>query len=128
MAGLIAIGRTPERWAFLLMGLWLAVRTPAGAGLGLGSLFSPATFFRPILGPLSSSAGVLALTGGIATLAGISLWYRGGPRRKWSIALGAGLLVVAPYLNVIGNPKRDPVRDVTDLAPLTRIWRIARAH
>ena len=46
-----------ERFAVLGGLLWLAVRAPVGGALNLQPLFSPATFFRPLLGPLSGSAG-----------------------------------------------------------------------
>ena len=38
------------------------------------------------------------------------------------------LAVVAPYLKVMGRSGRNPLRDIADLAPLTRVWRIAMAH
>ena len=38
------------------------------------------------------------------------------------------LAVVAPYLKVKGRSGRNPLRDIADLAPLTRVWRIAMAH
>ena len=85
---------------FLLLGLilWLAARAPVGAALGLGPLFSPATFFRSLLGPLSSSAGVLALSGVLLTMAGVWLWRRKLPRRWYSLLLVVLLLLAAPYL------------------------------
>ena len=55
----------------------------------LQPLFSPATFFRPLLGPLSSSAGVLALAGTLLTIAGVWLWRRRLPRRWYRVAIGA---------------------------------------
>jgi hypothetical protein len=61
-------------------------------------LFSPATFFRPMLGPLSTSAGVLALAGTLLTIAGVSLWRRRLPRRWAGILVGLVLLFAAPYL------------------------------
>jgi signal transduction histidine kinase len=85
---------------FLLLGLilWLVARAPLGPALGLQSLFSPATFFRPLLGPLSSSAGVLALSGVLLTMAGIWLWRRRLPRRWYGVLFGAILLLASPYL------------------------------
>lgn len=38
------------------------------------------------------------------------------------------LAVVPSYLRSIGRRGRDPQRDVADLAPLTRVWRIGFAH
>jgi signal transduction histidine kinase len=88
----------PERYGLLLILLWVAGRSPLGPALKLDPLFSPATYFHPLLGPLSASAGVLAMAGIIATAAGISVWERGLRRQPWTIALGATLLLAAPYL------------------------------
>ena len=38
------------------------------------------------------------------------------------------LAAVPPYLGTIVGQSRDPVRDVADLAPLARLWRIAGGH
>ena len=90
--------RPVDRFALLTAVLWLAVRSPIGPALGVQSLFSPATFFRPLLGPLSSSAGVLALGGTLLTIAGVWLWRLRLPRRWTGIVLGLALLFAAPYL------------------------------
>ena len=72
--GLSVTARPLERLALLAALVWLAVRAPVGPALGLQPLFSPATFFRPVLGPLSGSAGVLALAGLLLTVGGVWLW------------------------------------------------------
>ena len=90
-----------ERFLLLGLVLWLAARAPVGAALGLQPLFSPATFFRPLLGPLSGSAGVLALGGTLLTMAGVWLWRRSLPRRWYGLLLGIVLLLASPY--VISN-------------------------
>jgi two-component system nitrogen regulation sensor histidine kinase NtrY len=87
-----------QRFAVLGGLLWLVVRAPVGAALGLQPFFSPATFFRSLLGPLSGSAGALALAGALLTIAGVWLWRRRPPRRWYGVALGSVLLLVAPYL------------------------------
>lgn len=38
------------------------------------------------------------------------------------------LALVLPYVHAIGAHRRDPLRDIADLAPMTRVWRIAVAH
>jgi 15-cis-phytoene synthase len=38
------------------------------------------------------------------------------------------LATVAPYLTRISHTHRDPLRDIADLAPLARVWRITMAH
>ncbi len=90
--------RPLERFALLTALLWLAVRAPIGPALAVQPLFSPATFFRPLLGPLSSSAGVLALAGTLFTIAGVSLWRRRLPRRWPGVLVGTVLLIASPYL------------------------------
>jgi signal transduction histidine kinase len=86
------------RLAVLASLVWLAVRAPVGSALGLQPLFSPGTFFRPLLGPLSGSVGVLALTGTLLAIAGVWLWRLRRPRRWYGLALGGMLLLASPYL------------------------------
>ncbi|HEX5387950.1 MAG TPA: ATP-binding protein [Gemmatimonadales bacterium] len=94
-----ALARRPlERYLVLAFVLFLAVRAPPGVALGARALFSPATYFRPLLGPLSSSAGVLALTGFVLTLAGVGLWRRRPARRWYGVAAGVVLVLAAPWL------------------------------
>jgi two-component system nitrogen regulation sensor histidine kinase NtrY len=93
----LAIGPI-ERLAILAAIVWLAVRAPIGPALGVQPLFSPATFFRPVLGPLSSSAGVLALAGMLMMTAGVWLWRQRFPRRWYGVALGGVLLLASPYV------------------------------
>jgi signal transduction histidine kinase len=90
--------RPLERYVVLAFGVWLAARAPIGAALGAQALFSPATFFRPILGPLSGSAGALGLAGGLLTLGGVWLWLRRPPRRWYGLAAAAVLLLASPSL------------------------------
>jgi signal transduction histidine kinase len=96
--GLSAAGGPLERITILAALVWLPVRAPIGPALGLQPLFSPATFFRPLLGPLSGSAGVLALAGTLLTIGGVWLWGQHLARRWYGIALGVALLLVSPYL------------------------------
>jgi two-component system nitrogen regulation sensor histidine kinase NtrY len=77
--------------------LWIFLQAPAGEYLGLTSWFSSATFFRTLLGPFSSSAGVLAIAGALVTLGAIALWRKRLPVRWYSAAIGVTLLLVAPY-------------------------------
>jgi two-component system, NtrC family, nitrogen regulation sensor histidine kinase NtrY len=102
-----------QRFLLLPILLWLAIRAPVGVALGLESLFSPATFFRPVLGPLSGSAGVLGLTGTLLTMAGVWLWRRRLPRRWYGVVLGTFLLAASPYLiSGLGRGITPPARGV----------------
>jgi signal transduction histidine kinase len=103
-----------ERFLLLTLLLWLAARAPVGAALGLQPLFSPATFFRSMLGPLSASAGVLGLAGILLTMAGVWLWRRRLPRRWYGVVLGAVLLLASPYLiSSLGRGITPPARGVS---------------
>jgi signal transduction histidine kinase len=86
------------RWLVMLGLLWAATRAPLGAAIGLEDLFSPANFRRGILGPLSSSPGHLMLTSGLVLV--FAAWLRGRALgyRRLRIAVGAVLLLGAPYL------------------------------
>lgn len=95
---LIAAGSPSARLMVLMGALWLAVRAPLAAGMGLSRIFSPSTFYQTVLGPLSGSVGALLLTGVAATVAGIALWRRRLPRSPLTYLLAAVLLIGAPYL------------------------------
>jgi two-component system, NtrC family, nitrogen regulation sensor histidine kinase NtrY len=114
LAAALSVASTPlERFLLLPLLLWLTVRAPVGAALGLQSLFSPATFFRPVLGPLSGSAGVLGLAGTLLTMAGVWLWRKRLPRRWYGVVLGIGLLIACPYLiSELGRGITPPSRGV----------------
>jgi two-component system, NtrC family, nitrogen regulation sensor histidine kinase NtrY len=111
----LTLARGPaERFVVLATLLWLAIRAPVGAALGIQSLFSPATFFPPLLGPLSGSAGVLALTGLLLTMAGVWLWRRRLPRQWYRVTFGIFLLLVSPYLiSSLGRGITPPARGVS---------------
>ena len=116
--------RPVERFALLTALLWLAVRAPIGPALALQPLFSPATFYRPLLGPLSSSAGVLALAGTLLTIAGVWLWHRRLPRRWPGIVVGIALLIASPYLiSSLGRGITPPADGVS--VGLWLIWQLA---
>lgn len=112
-----------ERFILLPVLLWLVVRAPVSTALDVQPLFSPATFFRPLLGPLSSSAGVLALAGIMLTMAGVWLWRRRLPRRWYGVVIGAVLLLASPYLiSSLGRGITPPARGVS--AGLWLIWQL----
>jgi two-component system nitrogen regulation sensor histidine kinase NtrY len=103
-----------ERFLLLTALLWLGARAPVGSALGLQPLFSPATFFRPLLGPLSGSSGALGLAGILLTVGGVWLWRRKLPRRWYGVAIGALLLLASPYLiSNLGHGITPPARGVS---------------
>lgn len=50
-----------------------------------------------------------------------------GKARAFTTAL-LPLALIEPYFRALQKPGYDPSRDIVDIAPLARLWRIARAH
>jgi phytoene synthase len=50
-----------------------------------------------------------------------------GKPRLFTTAL-LPLALVEPYFRALQNTRHEPARDIVDLAPIARLWRIARAH
>lgn len=50
-----------------------------------------------------------------------------GKPRSFTTAL-LPLALVEPYFRALQSPRHEPARDIVDLAPIARLWRIARAH
>ncbi len=50
-----------------------------------------------------------------------------GKTRAFTTAL-LPLALIEPYFRALQKPGYDPSRDIVDIAPLARLWRIARAH
>ena len=86
------------RWVVVLAAAWCLVRAPLNPETLLAAYFSPATFYRPSLGPFSASAGSLAVLAALVLFGAGVLWRRGMPRRWWSLAAAALLVFEAPYL------------------------------
>src|SRR5207237_8621720 len=85
------------RWLATVSAAWTVARALQDSARWAG-LFSPASFYRPLLGGFSASAGALTALGVVLVLTAAALWRRGVARRWWSLA-GAGLLVLAaPYV------------------------------
>src|SRR5439155_1247541 len=83
------------RWFVVLVAAWCVARAPIGSSLHMAELFSPAAFYRPVLGAFSASAGALTVLGVVALCAASTLWRRGLGRRWWNV-VGAAVLVLAP--------------------------------
>jgi two-component system nitrogen regulation sensor histidine kinase NtrY len=86
------------RWLVVLVAAWCMARAPIGSSLRMAELFSPAAFYRPVLGVFSASAGALSVLGVVALCAASVLWRRGLERRWWNVAGAALLVLAAPYL------------------------------
>ena len=86
------------RWTAVLVGAWCLVRASTGVASPRAGFFSPATFHRSLLGGFTSSAGALTVLAGLLLVAAGVLWRRGPPRRWWSVAGAALLLLAAPFL------------------------------
>ena len=85
------------RWLVTVAAAWSVARALQDSTRWAG-LFSPASFYRPMLGGFSASAGALTALGVVLLLTAAAVWRRGIPRRWWSLA-GAGVLVLAaPYV------------------------------
>lgn len=120
-----SLGRTATtRLSVMAFVCWLAIRAPLGTVVGLRAPFSAATFFLPLLGPLSASAAALALAGTLVVVAGTVLW-RAGPRTGTAAALAGVLLcaLVPPLVAVLGHGITPPSAGVSMALWLT--WQLA---
>ncbi|OLC81584.1 MAG: hypothetical protein AUH72_09095 [Acidobacteria bacterium 13_1_40CM_4_65_8] len=97
------------RWGVLLVAAWTLLRAPVGPA----ALFSPATFYRPVLG-IGTSAGSLLVVGVLLLVAAGALWRR-GLRRTWlGMAAAALLIIAAPYVvRYFGRGIAPPARGVS---------------
>ncbi|HSD31324.1 MAG TPA: histidine kinase dimerization/phospho-acceptor domain-containing protein, partial [Gemmatimonadales bacterium] len=97
---LLLVAAPPGRWRWLvvLVAGWTAARAFFGPAVVPSALFSPATFYRPLLRDFSASAGALLAVASLGLLGAAVLWRRGVARRWWGMVLAAVLLFYAPYL------------------------------
>ena len=113
---LLLFAAPPGRWRWFVTAgaAWAVARGLFGPAVLPPALFSPATFYRPLLGEFSDSAGSLLALAGLALLAAGALWRRGSPRRWWSVALAGLLLVFAPYfIRYLGRGIAPPAKGVS---------------
>src|SRR5882672_7332245 len=82
------------RWGVLLVAGWTLLRAPVGPA----ALFSPATFYRPVVGVFGTSAGSLLVAGVVVLVAAGALWRRGVKRTWWGMGAAALLILAAPYV------------------------------
>jgi two-component system nitrogen regulation sensor histidine kinase NtrY len=86
------------RWLVVLVTTWTVARAFFGPAVPPPLLFSPATFYRPLLLDFSKSAGALLAIATLGMLAAGTLWRAGLRRRWWQTLLAGALLIYAPYL------------------------------
>ena len=106
----------PGRWRWFVVAgaAWATARGLFGPAVLPPALFSPATFYRPLLGEFSDSAGSLLALGGLALFAAGALWRRGVARRWWNVALAGVLLFYAPYfVRYLGRGIAPPAKGVS---------------
>src|SRR2546426_4678403 len=96
----LVIAASPGRWRWVVVvaAAWALARAPLGPYLRPATLFSPATFYRPLLGVFSASAGSLAALSPVLLLAAGPVWRRGIGRRWWTVGPALLLVLEAPYL------------------------------
>ena len=63
---------------------------------------------------------------GLGSLAELRRHLRGKPAAFTTPLLP--LALVEPYFRALQNPRHEPARDILEIAPIARLWRIARAH
>ena len=98
VAGFLVAAPGMPRTAIALAVAWLGVRAPFDRITHGSAVWSPASYFRDFLGPVSSSIGPLLIAGAVGTVLTAALWER-RPRRRPAGLLLAGLLILgAPYL------------------------------
>ena len=97
LIALMVAGSVRSRYLALAFAAAILIFTPAGTRLGLGSFFSPATYYLGAFDPLTASAGALWLTGVLALVASVVLRHRTLPARI-SLAVGVILLAATPPL------------------------------
>jgi signal transduction histidine kinase len=110
------------RWGVLLVAGWTLLRAPVGPA----ALFSPATFYRPVVGVFGTSAGSLLVAGIVLLVAAGALWRRGVKRTWWGLAAAALLIVAAPYVvRYFGRGIAPPASGVS--IELWLSWQVALA-
>ncbi len=92
------VGGVAVRWFAVIAIGALIVLTPVGPHVGLGTFFSPATYYLDALGPFSSSAGALFSSVALLVLLLVPLVRKGIPVKVLSLSVGAVILVVAPLI------------------------------
>ena len=113
------------RWGALAAAAVALARFPVTDVL-LGSGPAPPTLAQPLLGFVSGSAPALGIVSAALLVAAAAAWRRGIPRRWYTVAPAALLLLIAPYLvRYFGRGIHPPVTGVP--IPLWLSWEVALA-
>lgn len=122
---LLLVAYSPlERFAVLAVLVWATVRAPLGDAMGLGDLFSSATYLRAWLTPAIRSAGHLMVVSGFLLVLGLWLRNRRVLERWWLRLAGLLVLVGTPYL--VADLARGISPPVNGVSPeLWTSWQLA---
>ena len=124
IAAAAAASQIPARYLVLALLSWLVVRAPLDQALRLEQPFSSASFYSPLLGFLSSSAGSLAIAGTLGLVVFVGAWRARFRRGRLSLAVAVLLLLATPYVvRELGRGIRPPAADVPLSLWLT--WHLA---
>jgi signal transduction histidine kinase len=106
--------------------LVLVARAPLGETFGPGTPFWAGTYYLPLLGPWSSSAGALLIASTAVFALACALWRRGLPATPSRIVLAVLITLVAPYLvQALARGITPPARGVA--GGLWQTWQAAIA-
>ncbi len=94
---LTACARPQARWIGVAGLAATLVLTPAGTRLGLGELFSGATYYLDALGPVSASAGSLLVTSALVIAVLVPLSRVGSWSWRPGLLVAAAIAVASPY-------------------------------
>lgn len=94
---LVVFGGVWGRWGGLAALAGVLLLTPAGSRVGLGRLFSSATYFLDLLGPVTASAGALSVTAGVAVVMLFAVAHRQVPTWRWIRLAGLALALAGPF-------------------------------
>ncbi len=96
LALLVICGPSFARWLGLVVVTALFLFTPAGGRLMISQLFSSATYYLDLLGPITASAGSLLATSALIVLALVGVARRGVPRHTVGVLIAAILVLIYP--------------------------------
>ena len=110
---LVAVGPASARWLGLVAAAVLLIATPVGTWMGLARLFSAATYYLDVLGPVSASAGSLMAAAALGLILLVPLARRGLSLGRASTLLAGPLVVAFPFvMRYLANGITPPSTDI----------------